>query len=114
MKLTPASLLAQIKCGRQYSAPQLAQRYAESTEAVRDMLNTLVHQGHLRTCRRSWQTLYFSDTTAGSAMTGQNDGRSDVQTTPAARHTADGNLSGYEAQLTLQRSLALLSRGRDR
>lgn len=117
MKLTPASLLAQIKCGREYSATQLAQRYAESTEAVRDMLTTLVHQGRLRTCWRSWQTFYFSDATAGGAITGQDDGRSDVRTTeatPAARHTADGNLSGYEAQFALQRSLALLSRGRTR
>ena len=117
MTLTPASLLAQIKCGREYSATQLAQHYAKSTEAVRDMLTTLVHQGRLRTCQRSWQTFYFSDTTAGSAMTGQDGVRSDVQTTkatPAARYTADGNLSGYEAQFALQRSLAFLSRGRTR
>ncbi len=112
MTLTPASLLAQIKCGREYSATQLAQHYAKSTEAVRDMLTTLVHQGRLRTCQRSWQTFYFSDTTAGSAMTGQDGVRSDVQTTkatPAARYTADGNLSGYEAQFALQRSLALIT-----
>jgi DNA-binding GntR family transcriptional regulator len=67
MKLTPTNLLSRMQAGCAYSATDLAQYFDEPTTVVRDMLCTLVEEGHVGMTSQSSRIIRFRRSQAHTA-----------------------------------------------
>jgi hypothetical protein len=114
MKLTQKALLAIMRRGQDYTSAYLSEYFLEPISAIDAMLCTLAEQGQVRMSSTSRSVMQFrrTDVSPPAGVDPQRRAEPSVPTVatfPVTR-TFSGNLSGYDAQLSSQRSLAMLTR----